>query len=86
MPQRKAAEKALKTDKKRKQTNLVIKRKVKTATKSYLKALREKQNEEAKKYLDKAYKELDKAAAKNYIHNNKANRKKSRLAKRLKSI
>ena len=86
MPQRKAAQKALRADKKRKERNLVIKRKIKQTTKQFLKAIEAKNAEDAKKKLDAVYRALDKAASKKYIHKNKASRKKSRLAKKLKSL
>jgi small subunit ribosomal protein S20 len=85
MPQRKSAKKELHADKKKKKRNLLIKRKVKRTTKDYLKALSQNNTEQAEKSLAAVYKELDKAAAKNYFHKNKTNRKKSRLAKKIKS-
>lgn len=86
MPQRRAAEKRLRADKKRIARNLSIKRKIKQAIKQFLKSLETKNIQDAKKKLDAVYKALDKAVAKNFIHKNKASRKKSRLAKRLKNL
>ena len=86
MPQRKAAQKRLRADKKRRQRNIVIKRKIKEATKKYLKALDAKNTEEAKKTLHAVYAQLDKAASKNYLHRSKASRRKARLAKKLHAL
>ena len=86
MPQRRAAQKRLRADKKRRKRNLAIKRKIKQATKQFLKAIEAKNADDAKKKLDAVYKAIDKAASKKYIHKNKASRKKSRLTKKLKSL
>lgn len=83
MPQRKSGQKRLRADKTRRQRNLAIRRKIKEVTKKFLKNLRAKDWEQARKNLHLAYKQLDKAAAKKYIHKNKVSRKKSRLAKKL---
>jgi len=83
MPQRRSAQKSLRADKKRRQRNLKLRRKIKDVTKKYLKAIEIKNSEEAKKILKLVYKELDKAAFKKYIHRNKAARQKSRLTKKL---
>jgi len=81
MPQRKAAKKDLKQNQKRKQANLRIKRKIKTATRSLKKTLTGKDSAKIEDALKQVYKLIDKAASKNIIHANKAARKKSRLAK-----
>jgi len=86
MPQRKSAQKQLESDKKKRQKNLVLKRNIKQAIKTYLKALNSSKAEETQKALATVYKQLDKASAKRYIHKNKASRKKSRLAKRMSSL
>ena len=83
MPQRKSALKSLRADKKRRSRNLFVKKKVKDAIKSFLKAVKNQDAQAAKAQLKIVYKELDKAAAKKVIHKNKASRKKSRLAKRI---
>ncbi len=85
MPQRKSAVKSLKQSKKRRIRNLAVKKNVKQTIKDYLKSLKEKNSEKAKTLLNKVYKELDKAGTKKVIHKNKASRKKSRLARKLKS-
>ncbi|MBN2119818.1 MAG: 30S ribosomal protein S20 [Candidatus Omnitrophica bacterium] len=86
MPQRKSAQKALRADKKRREFNLVLKRKIKQAIKKYLKAINAKDLDQAKQSLQIVYKQLDKAAFKKYIHKNNAARKKSRLSKKLKVL
>lgn len=86
MPQRKSALKRLRADKKRRQRNLALKNKIKQATKKFLRAIKEKNLKEAQQAQSLLYKALDKAAAKNYIHKNKAARKKSRLSKKLKLL
>jgi small subunit ribosomal protein S20 len=83
MPNRKAAVKRLRVDKKRHLRN----RKIKTELKKNLKKLQElltaKNSAEAKTALAKVFSLLDKAAKKNILHSNTANRKKSRLAKKV---
>lgn len=86
MPQRKSALKRLRADKKRRLRNLAIKNKIKKVTKKFLRAIKEKNIEEAKKIQPLLYKALDKAAAKKYIHKNKASRQKSRLSKKLQTL
>ena len=83
MPQRKSAKKELRACKKRRKRNLTLKNKIKQSTKKYLKALKDKNIDQAQKSLSTVYKELDKAAAKKYIHKNKASRRKSSLASKL---
>ena len=83
MPQRKTALKSLRAAKKRRARNLFVKKKIKDAIKSFLKAVKNKDSEKAKQQLKIVYKELDKAAAKGVVHKNKAARKKSRLTKKL---
>ncbi len=84
MPQRKAAEKALRQNQTRRQRNLKTKREIKSALKDFKKSLENGNSDSQEKTLRKAYKALDKAATKKMIHPNKAARKKSRLAHRLK--
>lgn len=86
MPQRKAAKKSLSSDKVRRKRNLALKRKVKNTTKEYLKAIEANNVDKAREALSAAYKEIDKAAAKNYFHKKKASRHKANLAKKLKSL
>lgn len=84
MPQRKAAQKALRQSQKKRTRNLRVKKEIKSALKDFRKTLNEEGSENKEKNLCKVYKVLDKAASKKIIHPNKAARKKSRLARRLK--
>jgi len=78
MPVTQSAKKALRRDQRRATVNSQIKEKIKAA----LKQARKNPN---KKNLESAFSALDRAAKKKFIHQNKANRLKSRLAKLLKS-
>ena len=84
MPQRRAAKKALRQNKKRRQRNLLLAQKVKAAVKKFKKAVESKDSKLGQQSLNELYKILDKAATKKVIHPNKAARKKSRLSKLLK--
>lgn len=84
MPQRRTAKKDLRQNKKRRQRNLETMQKVKGAIKNLKKSLDSQDASLRAKTLTELYKILDKAAAKNVIHRNKASRKKSRLTKLLK--
>ena len=83
MPKRRAAVKRLRVDKKRHQRNLVIKREIKKALKKFQALFTAKNFAQAKADLGKIYSLLDKAAKKNIMHPNTANRKKARLARRI---
>jgi small subunit ribosomal protein S20 len=83
MPNRKAAVKRLRVDKKRHQRNLKIKTELKKSLKKLQALLTAKNSTEAKASLAKVFSLLDKAAKKNILHANTANRKKSRLAKKV---
>ena len=83
MPRRKCSLKRKRADKKRRAHNLKIKRQLKKVLKKFQALLAAKNTEEAKKFLKKAFSQLDKAAKKRIIHPNTANRKKSRLTRRL---
>lgn len=76
MPVTKSAKKALRRDRRRTKINLKVKKSSKAAVKLYRK-------KPTKTGLTKAYRELDRAAKKKYIHRNKASRLKSRLSKLL---
>lgn len=83
MPKRKASVKSLRVDKKRHQRNLKIKKELKKEIKQ-LQALAEAKNSaEAKTILSKVSSLLDKAAKKGIIHSKTADRKKSRLSKKV---
>jgi small subunit ribosomal protein S20 len=74
----KSAKREIKRNLKRRLFNLEKKRKIKFAVKNFLKALKNKNEEEARKYLSLAYKYIDKAG-KTFMHKNKCARLKSRL-------
>jgi len=82
MPLTKSAKKALRTDRSRKVINDLTRYKTKSALKTARLAVLAG-GKEAKSKVDTAYRELDIAAKKNVIHQNKASRLKSRLAKKL---
>lgn len=79
----KSAKRALKKSLKRRERNLKRKEILKKAKKEFLRLVEAKKIEEAKQLLPKLYKLLDKAAKVKLIKKNKANRLKSRLAKKL---
>lgn len=81
MPQRRAAKKALRQNKRRRQRNLQIKQKIKSAIKKFKKAVESNDQTKKEQTLKEVYKILDRAASKKVIHQRKAARKKSRLAK-----
>jgi small subunit ribosomal protein S20 len=85
MPIIKSAKKALRQSKRKHERNVVYKAKVHKTKKSIEKGLTAKDIEKAKIDLNVFYKVVDKAAKKNVMHKNKANRLKSRLAKRIKN-
>ncbi len=77
MPVTQSAKKALRRDQRRARINKQIKEKIKAT----LKQARKNPNQ---KNLELAFSTLDRAAKKKFIHQNKANRLKSRLNKLLK--
>ena len=79
MPQHKSCEKRVRQDRKRNPYNRAVKSTVKTATKSFLAA----EGEEAETEYRKTASVLDRAARKGVIPRQRADRKKSRLAKLL---
>ncbi len=81
MPNTKSATKAVRVSQRRRVINLVTIGKYKDAVKAVRKAVLEKKQDEAQKALSLAFKQLDKAAKKHVIHQNKAARLKSRLSK-----
>lgn len=83
MPITKSAKKALRQSIKRKARNLRKKRKIKDLQKSIRVLISQKKIKEAKELLPKIYKALDKAAKTGVIKENKAARKKSKIAKLL---
>jgi small subunit ribosomal protein S20 len=85
MPIIKSAKKALRQSKRKQERNVVYKTAIKKTKKNIEKVLTTKELEKAKTDLKAFYKVVDKAAKKNVIHKNKANRIKSRLALKIKN-
>lgn len=83
MPRRRTSLKKSRADKKKHLRNLIVKRQLKKTLKDFQALLNSKKIAEAKKFLAKVFSHLDKAAKKKIIHPNTAQRKKSRLSKRL---
>ncbi|MDD4954231.1 MAG: 30S ribosomal protein S20 [Candidatus Omnitrophica bacterium] len=83
MPRRRTSIKKTRQDVKRHLRNLKVKQQLKKTLKKFQALLAAKNAAEAKALLVQVFSQLDKAAKKNIIHPNTANRKKSRLAKRL---
>jgi small subunit ribosomal protein S20 len=79
MPNTKSAKKALRSSLKKREYNLTTKYRIKNSLKDLRKVIAiDPANYQTA--LDKAYSTLDKAVKSNFIHRNKADRKKSRLA------
>jgi small subunit ribosomal protein S20 len=83
MPNTKSAKKALRQTSRRRTRNISRQRQIKEVTKEFRKLVSEGKTEEAKALLPKAYKALDKVAKTGLIKKGKANRLKSRLARKL---
>lgn len=83
MPRRKTSIKTTRADKKKHLRNLKIKQQLKKTIKQFQALLQAKNTEEAKKIIGQVFSQLDKAAKKRIIPPATANRRKSRLAKRL---
>ena len=83
MPITKSAKKAIRGSARKKLINDRRKREMKDAMKKLEKTAKTSK-EEAKKFLNRAYQAIDKAAKRGIIKINNASRKKSRLAKLLK--
>jgi len=79
MPNTSSAKKALRSSLKKHEYNLTTKYKIKNSLKDLRKVVAIDPTN-YQKSLDKAYSVLDKAVKTNFIHRNKADRKKSRLA------
>ena len=80
MPNIKSSILSVKTDAKRHAKNLAEKSRVRTASRNVLDA------DEAKALLTVACKAIDQAAANHVYHKNAANRKKSRLARKVNAL
>ncbi len=83
MPRRRTSVKKTRQDKKKHLQNLKIKQQLKKTVKQFQGLLAAKNTAEAKKILVQVFSQLDKAAKKRTIHPATANRRKSRLMKRL---
>ncbi len=83
MPQRRAAKKDLRKNKKQRRNNLQIKQNLKSTVKKFKRSVENKTAAPAREALRELQKAFDRAAAKKVIHPNKAARQKSRFSKLL---
>ena len=83
MPRRSTSVRKTREDKKRHLRNLKVKNELKKTLKKFQELLNAKNSAEAKALLKTVFSKLDKAAKKHIIHPTVANRKKSRLARKL---
>lgn len=83
MPITQSAKKALRSSKKKKVFNLRRSNEMRDLIKQYKKLISEDKRDEANKIMPMVQKAIDKAAKKGVIKGNNADRKKSRLAKKL---
>ena len=81
-----SAKKRMRQNEKRRARNRWRKAQVKDAVKTYSDALGAGDKAKAAEQLKTVYKKLDRVAAKGTIHKNAANRRKSRLAKKLNAV
>ena len=86
MPNIKSSILSVKTDAKRHAKNLAEKSRVRTASRNVLDAVEAGNADEAKALLTVACKAIDQAAAKHVYHKKAANRKKSRLARKVNAL
>lgn len=83
MPTTQSAEKRLRQSEKRREHNKSVKSRIRTGKNKLLAA---ESREEAEELLQEMYALLDRAAGKGVIHENKAAREKSRLARHVDSL
>ena len=83
MPITSSAKKALRAAKRKKIFNAKVKRQMQKVAKEYKDLIANKMEADAQKLVPKLQKAIDKAAKRGIIKKNAANRKKSRLAKKL---
>ncbi len=83
MPRRRTSLKSNRANKRKHTRNLKVKTQLKKALKKFQELVIQKNAAEAKTFLAKVFSQLDKAAKKNIIHPATANRRKSRLMRRL---
>ena len=81
MPNIKSAKKRVKVSEIRRMRNMAAKSRLKTATRKFKEAVEAGNKEAAQPALKELLALLDKAAGKNLIHKNAANRKKSKMQK-----
>ncbi|MFO0948225.1 MAG: 30S ribosomal protein S20 [Planctomycetota bacterium] len=86
MPHTKSAKKRLKQSRIRRASNRMVLNDLRTQIKKLLKAIKDNNVAEATDALTTVYKELDKAAARRYLHPNTAHRYKSRLTTRFNAL
>jgi small subunit ribosomal protein S20 len=82
MPNTESVKKSLRQSQRRRARNLSQKKTLKEVVRDFKKTA-ETKSDEAIKMLPNVYKKLDKAAKKNIINKNRANRLKSRLTQRI---
>ena len=83
MPIKKSASKELRKSKKRHLRNIKVASELKTLNKKFLQLIEEKKIEPAKKMLNELISKFNRAATKRIIPRNRAERKVSRLTKKL---
>lgn len=83
MPRTKSAKKALRQTVRRRAVNLLREKKLKDTVKKFKKLVVGEAKTDAQAFLKETYKTIDKMAKVNFIKKGKANRMKSRLAKKL---
>ena len=83
MPRRKTSLKSNRVSKRKHTRNLKVKLQLKKTIKKFHELITKKDASEAKTFISKVFSQLDKAAKKNIIPASTANRRKSRLARRL---
>jgi len=83
MPRRRTSLKSNRVNKRKHTRNLKVKGQLKKTVKKFQELLTKENTDEAKAFISKVFSQLDKAAKKNIIHPATANRRKSRLMRRL---
>ena len=83
MPRRRTSLKSNRVNKRKHARNLKVKGQLKKTIKKFQELLTKENAGEAKAFISKVFSQLDKAAKKNIIHPATANRRKSRLMRRL---
>ncbi|MDI6704547.1 MAG: 30S ribosomal protein S20 [bacterium] len=86
MPVHKSVLKRVRQNEKRRMRNVAIKSTLKTLTKKVEGCIQKGDKEEAMEELKRLSSRLDKAVIKGVIHRNKANRKKSRMARKVNAM